>query len=118
MLEGINILNQIEIMESPIWIAIVGLVFVGLWLISFILVIIDSFKDFTNTDGRIFLYIMIISFVGILVCRGLDDQILTEPTGVYEYQVTIDDSVSMTEFLEKYEIIEINGKIYTIREKE
>ena len=40
------------------------------------------------------------------------------PTGKYDYQVTIDDSVLMVEFTEKYEIVEINGKIYTIREKE
>lgn len=33
------------------------------------------------------------------------------------YKVTIDDSVSMNEFIEKYEIIETEGKIYTVREK-
>lgn len=39
------------------------------------------------------------------------------PTG-YEtiYEVVIDESVSMTEFLERYEIIEQRGKIFTIRE--
>ena len=31
------------------------------------------------------------------------------------YQVFIDDSVSFNEFCEQYEIIEINGKIYTVR---
>lgn len=33
------------------------------------------------------------------------------------YKVTIDDSVSMTEFNEKYEVIEQEGKIYTVRER-
>lgn len=33
------------------------------------------------------------------------------------YQVTISDSVLMNEFLEKYEILNINGKIYTVKEK-
>lgn len=33
------------------------------------------------------------------------------------YQVIIDDSVSMVEFNEKYDIVNIEGKIYTIREK-
>lgn len=32
------------------------------------------------------------------------------------YEVTIDESVSMTEFLEQYEIIEQRGRIFTIRE--
>lgn len=34
-----------------------------------------------------------------------------------EYKVTIDDSVSMNEFLDKYEIIDQEGKIYTVKEK-
>ena len=34
-----------------------------------------------------------------------------------EYKVTIDDSVSMNEFLDKYEILDQEGKIYTIKEK-
>lgn len=33
------------------------------------------------------------------------------------YHVTIDDSVSMTEFSEKYEIIEQKDKIFIIKEK-
>lgn len=35
-----------------------------------------------------------------------------------EYKVTISDEVSMNEFLEKYEIISQEGKIYTVRERE
>ena len=34
-----------------------------------------------------------------------------------EYKVIIDDSVGFNEFYEKYEIISINGNIYTIAEK-
>ena len=34
------------------------------------------------------------------------------------YKVTIDDSVSVNEFIKKYEIIQMNGKIYTIIEKD
>lgn len=33
------------------------------------------------------------------------------------YQVIVDDSVSMNEFQSKYEIIEVEGRIYTIRER-
>lgn len=41
------------------------------------------------------------------------------PTG-YEtqYKVTISDEVQLNEFNEKYEIIEQDGKIYTVRERE
>lgn len=34
-----------------------------------------------------------------------------------EYQVTVDDSVSMNEFLDYYEILGQNGKIYTVKER-
>jgi hypothetical protein len=34
-----------------------------------------------------------------------------------EYQVTISDDVPMVEFNSKYEIVNQNGKIYTIKEK-
>ena len=35
-----------------------------------------------------------------------------------EYKVTIDDSVLMNEFLDKYEILAQEGKIYTVKERE
>ena len=34
-----------------------------------------------------------------------------------QYKVTISDEVKMDEFCEKYEIIEQDGKIYTVRER-
>ena len=34
-----------------------------------------------------------------------------------QYKVTISNEVSMNEFLERYEIIEQEGKIYTVRER-
>ena len=34
-----------------------------------------------------------------------------------QYQVTVDDSVSLNEFLENYNIISIDDKIYTVEEK-
>ena len=42
-----------------------------------------------------------------------------EVTGHYtEYKVTVSDEVSMNEFLERYEIIDQEGKIYTVVERE
>lgn len=34
-----------------------------------------------------------------------------------QYKVTISDEVSMNDFISKYEIIEQEGKIYTVRER-
>lgn len=64
----------------------------------------DSWKEFA---------ILVVCVVLFIVCGCL------VPEDKYEtrYQVTVDDSVSMNEFQNKYEIIEVEGKIYTIRER-
>lgn len=41
-----------------------------------------------------------------------------EPNGKYEYKVLFDDSVSISQVLEKYEIVNQEGLIYTITERE
>ena len=64
----------------------------------------DSWKEFA---------ILIICVVLAIVCVCLI------PEDKYEtcYQVTVDNSVSMNEFQNKYEIIEVEGKIYTVKER-
>lgn len=64
----------------------------------------DSWKEFA---------ILVVCVVLFIVCGCLI------PEDKYEthYQVTVDDSVSMNEFQSKYEIIEVEGKIYTVRER-
>ena len=64
----------------------------------------DSWKEFA---------ILIVCLVLFIVCGCL------VPEDKYEthYQVTVDNSVSMNEFQDKYEIIEVEGKIYTVRER-
>lgn len=54
--------------------------------------------------------LLVWSLIGLCTCK---------PTA-YEthYKVTIDDSVPLNEFLDKYEIIDQEGKIYTVRERE
>ena len=52
--------------------------------------------------------------IGVVV--GFGDRVPTE----YEtqYKVTISDEVPMNDFLERYEIIDQEGKIYTVRERD
>ena len=66
--------------------------------------------------------IIIVLLIGIVAGMALGavwGVILETPTA-YEthYKVTIDDSVSMNEFIDKYEILDQEGKIYTVRERE
>lgn len=64
----------------------------------------------------IFLMIFIVGggILGILVGTSTGEPIEYET----QYKVIIDDTVSMNEFIEKYEIVEQEGKIYTVRERE
>ena len=64
----------------------------------------DSWKEFA------ILIVCVVLFI-VCVCLIQEDKYETH------YQVTVDNSVSMNEFQNKYEIIEVEGKIYTIRER-
>lgn len=109
MLEGIEVLSKIEIMCPPAW-ALVLLFVTMIVAVIFVVVTLYEKHDILYTLSIIFLLLFIGSFILCFV--------LERPTGKYEYKVTIDDSVSMNEFNERYEIIEVEGKIYTIKDKE
>lgn len=109
MLEGIEVLNKTEIMCPPIW-ALALCFTIMILAIIFFVTALDEKGDVLCILSIIFWLLFIGSF--ILCC------VLQKPTGKYEYKVTIDDSVSMIEFNERYEIIEVEGRIYTIQEKE
>lgn len=115
MLEGIEILNQIEITTKPDWAAICGAISLFMLSIFVVAMFISIAKD-KEIVVTITFILMILSIVAVITFLALYENIKV-PTGKYEYQVTIDKSVSMTEFYEKYEIIDVEGKIYTIKEK-
>lgn len=55
-------------------------------------------------------FIFILGFIALAI-------LAVDTTEVTEYKVTIDDSVKYVEFTEKYEVIDQEGEIYTVREK-
>lgn len=61
------------------------------------------------------------AFIGGIVCIMLSLFMFShaKPAKIITtYSVMIDDSVSMTEFYDKYEVLNIEGKIFTITERE
>lgn len=112
MMEGIEILDKTEILhtsEETAFFFALSMVFaiatIATFLVSFY---IDSIK-LAIVSALIFA----LSIITMIILANFID----EPTGKYQYQVTIDENVSMVEFHEKYEIVDIKGKIYTIKEK-
>ena len=111
MLEGIEVLNKTAIMSPPKW-ALLLLFITMIVAVIFIFAVLTE-KKYDLYIAFIALLLLLLLAVSCILCC-----VLQRPTGKYEYKVTIDDSVSMNEFQEKYEIIEVEGKIYTIKEKE
>lgn len=70
-------------------------------------------------EGWRFILVITVGFIIIgAVCGIFTGGIFGRIPTKYEpqYKVTISDEVTMTDFLEKYEIVETEGKIYTVRE--
>jgi ABC-type transport system involved in multi-copper enzyme maturation permease subunit len=116
MLEGIKVLNQTEIMTDCTWAEIIGFIFCGIAIIGLIAFFVLSV---CYADEKALGIAMVAEILGVIICAFffLLSVTLKQPTGKYEYEVTIDDSVNMIAFYERYEVIEVSGKIYTIRER-
>lgn len=117
-MSGVEILATEEVVvawESWNWegfLTTVGLCF----LVAIIAGILAGVSDDWELGVTIFLIIFLAggALFGTLVGCTTGDPIEYET----QYKVVIDDSVSMNEFIEKYEIIDQEGKIYTVRERE
>lgn len=109
MLNGIEVLNKTTINDGIFWI-VLSIVFAIVFLIGLIYTIV---VHELNECG---LGLMI---VGLFLAIIFGVQYIQPSSRPHmQYQVTISDSVSMVEFNEKYEVISVEGKIYTIREKD
>lgn len=74
---------------------------------------------FSEDEWELGFFAMILFLLCLIPVIGID-ACGTVETGdyTYEYKVKFDDSIPMSEFLEKYEIVDHSGKIYTIKEKD
>lgn len=108
---GIEILNsfQVPIDYAFNWVA-VGVIF-SMFLIGSII----GFGPFKYQDWSVLIVCLILG----LILSPLGGWTFSEPSEFEtHYEVLLSDEIPLTEFLEKYEIIKQEGKIYTIREKE
>ena len=111
---GVEILNTtIHYKEVlPTWVIIV---IIAIIVIPAMAMLIGSsvHSDLLFTIGGISL---ILGFVLALII-GVTTRQTTNEIEYIEHEVLVDDSVSLTEFNEKYEIVSQKGKIYVVREK-
>lgn len=111
-MNGVEILSSETIYNTilPEWCIALGFI-LG---IAFAVATIFTFLDNHNILACICLVMTIASIV--VACLG--GTLSKTDVKCIEYKVTIDDSVSMNEFLYKYEILDQEGKIYTVKERE
>ena len=113
-MEGVTILNQTEIMEPTQLTATIVAILTIISLISCIAFFIAYITMVSNVCPVILGFISISSLISVLVISILSPKHLTG----YEYEVTIDENVSMKEVYERYEIVEQRGDIWVLRDKE
>lgn len=114
MLPGIEVLSEqfVSTSISPLEIAILGvLLFFGMAMSLLLLFLSISNASVGGCITSAIFIIAILFLVGALAHK------VANPTGYTEYQVLIDDDVKWKDLYENYEIIDQQGKIYTITEK-
>ena len=109
-MNGVTILNSYESLTNFDSILLMSILCA--WFLAAAIVALFALLKYgcDSWKGPVFLVICVVLTI---VCGCLI------PKDKYEtrYQATIDNSVSMNEFQNKYEIIEVEGKIYTVRER-
>ena len=112
MINGINILSQTEVVDKA---AYNFTACIAVFAIIMIIVLILTFKVFVFKSDKIACIIfgtLFAIFIGLLAGGRYATPISYETY----YKVTINDPISMNEFFDTYEIIDIEEKIFTIKE--
>ena len=115
-MESVQILNQFEVVTESVfsrhnfWIGIAVGAVSGL-----ILAILFGIGE--AEDWEVFLVAISLPILGVffgLVSGAANCEPIAWET---HYEVTINEEVNLKEFMDRYEIIETRGSIYTVREK-
>lgn len=110
-MNGITILNSYEYLTNGANILGSILLFIS-FLLGSIAILITLLKNRSRYSWAE--YIILIVLVALTITVGC---LIPKKKYETQYQVTVDDSVSMNEFQNKYEIIKVEGKIYTVRDR-
>lgn len=112
MIEGAEILKKTELFNSEPSKLTMAIGIIGIILIISILIcaltLTSTKKKFASIMG-----VFIIAIIGIAILPKTYEEV----SAGYQYDVYAEDSDVIKTLYEKYEIIEANGNIYTVREK-
>lgn len=113
-MEGIDILNRTMTTDTCGWALIIMIICASVFVVSSITFIICAgYRCFGIAN--VCFWVIIASLLALLSIAIINPQ---TGTGRYRYEATIDNSVSFLDLQEKYDVIEQNGKIWTLEDKE
>lgn len=113
LIPGVNILNIVEVdTATPM---IVWIIFIALTISLGVLGIIGFCADRKSKSLLILGIAMLLASIGEIYCCV--EEHIRDNRYYNEYSVTIDENVSFKEVYEKYEVIKVDGQIYTLKEK-
>ena len=110
-MKGIEILTKEPILELSKTLSIICIILFAVFIISLMCTFVFIGEEYCK-HVAIFPIISLVFLTSTLIIQSY-----SKPTGRYKYKVTIDKSVSMIEVYEKYNVIEQDGKIWTIEDK-
>ena len=118
MLNGIEVLNENYVpLDFPTDLFF-GYIVCLILAVIFCWATIKLMKDSLIFGVVVFGALTMLLFTLFIACFTTGLKIEGSPSDIKKYQVTISDNVSMVEFNERYEVISVEGKIWTIVEKE
>lgn len=119
-MNGVEILNTIPIYNVAEWAlgtAAFILIATPLAFLVYSIVQYEGFCDVVLNTVCGFLVGLFITILFIAFTSETDIAYDKNSVRYYQYQVVVSDEVNFNEFMEKYEIIEQDGSIYTVQEK-
>lgn len=115
MIDGVTILaTNVVTITNPI----LNVILIALGIIAglgFLFIILGIITDCSGI-GVTGLISLLTAFILLIICIPIDAA--TQVPDYNTYEVILDDSVSMNEFMSTYEVLEQRGQIYVVKEIE
>lgn len=113
MIDGVTVLNKIAITGMPAWATAIFVVLFftfgsGSFLVAYIR--IEKYKSLTPA-----LLCVAAAICVVVIKLILDSNVNTDR---YKYECAIDDSVSISELYDHYDVVEQRGDIWVLKDKE
>lgn len=114
-------MNGVEILATEKVISETAFNWTGFWITGIVIIIIPLIfviLEFLSGEIEVAWGIFVVGIIFAAMAGYAFGKVTEEPIAYKnQYKVTVSDEVSMNEFNKRYEIIDQEGKIYTVEER-